>query len=70
MGNEKTAGHGVCSCGACQPAQLEILRLTEITADLLAALQRVGCQDKGSCGTDEVDGPCFVCRAIETAVRS
>ena len=37
---------------------------------LLAALQRVGCQDRGSCGTDDVDGLCFVCRAIETAVRS
>ena len=39
-------------------------------AMLLAALQRVGCQDKGSCGADDVDGLCFVCRAIETAVRS
>ena len=45
-------------------------RLLAAAPVLLAALQRVGCQDKSSCGADEVDGLCFVCRAIETAVWS
>lgn len=31
---------------------------------LLAALERVGCQDAGSCGPTEPDGLCFVCAAI------
>jgi len=30
-----------------------------------AALERVGCQDAGSCGKGEPDGLCFVCAAIE-----
>lgn len=35
--------------------------------DLLEALERVGCQDKGSCGPSEPDGRCFVCAAIQKA---
>jgi hypothetical protein len=35
--------------------------------EMLAALERVGCQDKGSCGPNEPDGHCFVCHAIATA---
>jgi len=35
--------------------------------ELLSALERVGCQDRGSCGPDEVDGRCFVCAAIAKA---
>lgn len=31
---------------------------------LLAALERVGCQDVGSCGPNEPDGLCFVCTVI------
>lgn len=34
---------------------------------LVAALRRIGCQDRGSCGPDEPDGYCFACAAIAEA---
>lgn len=42
-------------------------RLMAAAPELLAALERVGCQDRGSCGPGEIDGRCFVCAAIAKA---
>ena len=35
--------------------------------EMLKALKRFDCQDKGSCGEDEPDGLCFRCAAIAKA---
>lgn len=43
----------------------ELQKRVRVYPELVAALERVGCQDKGSCGKDEPDGLCFVCRAID-----
>lgn len=41
--------------------------LIAATTQMLTALQRIGCQDAGSCGADQPDGRCFVCAAIASA---
>lgn len=56
---------------------LRVAAMRELSAQLAAlsvqlaacrgALKRVGCQDAGSCGTEQPDGRCFVCAALAEA---
>jgi len=52
---------------AADDSRIKTARLVSAAPVMLMALSRVGCQDQGSCGSDERDGLCFVCEAIEEA---
>ena len=70
-------GIPVCEVTAPGPTEADLAtaisnaRLIVAAPDLLAALERVGCQDTGSCGEPHPifrpDGLCFVCAAIARA---
>ena len=48
-------------------AKEELQKRVRTHPRLVAALQRVGCQDAGSCSADADDGLCFVCAVLAEA---